>query len=75
MHLKEVHLQTHLLEELTAFYRDTLGLSCAIERDGSLRVQTGTTDLFFHAVKRGTEPFTTTPSTYRTTSLLRPTSG
>ena len=57
MKLLEVHLQTHKVEALQAFYRDAFGLATAQESNGAFSFQTGTTRTFFHPVNDQSEPF------------------
>lgn len=51
-----LQLSTHLLDELKAFYVDTLTLPLAEEREGSFAVEAGTSKLVFEVAEPDTRP-------------------
>lgn len=57
MKIKEIHLETHRLEDLKAFYTDVLGFPLKSNRKNAFTVQTGESRLAFLRTQGLEEPF------------------
>jgi catechol 2,3-dioxygenase-like lactoylglutathione lyase family enzyme len=57
MKIRQIELQTHLLEKLKHFYTEVLGLMLANERPGSFTLYIGESRLRFTSAADGEEPF------------------
>lgn len=57
MKLTEIHMQTHAPDALAHFYEQLLELPTLQHADGTVQVTTGTSNLYFHPISNGTQPF------------------